>query len=156
MDGAAGGQEVIKRKLVPRWDGKPFGFSAPPRPEPWREKNWCVAELDEEYIAKMEDVLKTYEKPYIAKNLWSAWMSEAVTLHAGCAFVPAGKPEAERRGRDNRVQRCAAQPMYSARWTKAASILPFHRRRTADKFARRRAQWPSTTRKQQTIHLVMD
>ncbi len=25
---------------------------------------WCVAELDEEYIAKMDDVLALYEKPY--------------------------------------------------------------------------------------------
>jgi len=25
---------------------------------------WCVAELDDEYIAKMEDVLALYEKPY--------------------------------------------------------------------------------------------
>jgi hypothetical protein len=24
---------------------------------------WCVAELDEEYIRKMEDVLAVYEKP---------------------------------------------------------------------------------------------
>ena len=24
---------------------------------------WCVAELDEEYIRRMEDVLKLYEKP---------------------------------------------------------------------------------------------
>ena len=25
---------------------------------------WCVGELDEEYIASMEDVLAVYEKPY--------------------------------------------------------------------------------------------
>jgi hypothetical protein len=25
---------------------------------------WCVAELDDEYIGKMEDVLALYEKPY--------------------------------------------------------------------------------------------
>ena len=25
---------------------------------------WCVAELNEDYIAKMEDVLETYEQPY--------------------------------------------------------------------------------------------
>ena len=25
---------------------------------------WCVAELDDDYIAKMEDVLATYERPY--------------------------------------------------------------------------------------------
>ena len=24
---------------------------------------WCVGKLDEEYIAKMEDVLKIYERP---------------------------------------------------------------------------------------------
>jgi hypothetical protein len=26
------------------------------------EKIWCVAELDEEYIRRMEDVLKLYER----------------------------------------------------------------------------------------------
>ncbi len=25
---------------------------------------WCVAELNEDYVAKMEDVLETYERPY--------------------------------------------------------------------------------------------
>ena len=25
---------------------------------------WCVPELSDEYIAKMEDVLETYEQPY--------------------------------------------------------------------------------------------
>jgi hypothetical protein len=25
---------------------------------------WCVAELDDAYIAQMEDVLALYEKPY--------------------------------------------------------------------------------------------
>ena len=32
--------------------------------KPWREKMWCVAELDDEYIERMEDVLKVYERPY--------------------------------------------------------------------------------------------
>ena len=27
------------------------------------KKMWCAAELDEQYIAKMEDVLALYEKP---------------------------------------------------------------------------------------------
>jgi len=31
--------------------------------KPWREKMWCVAKLDEEYIARMEDVLGLYERP---------------------------------------------------------------------------------------------
>ena len=25
---------------------------------------WCVAELNDQYIAKMEDVLEIYEKPF--------------------------------------------------------------------------------------------
>ena len=32
--------------------------------KPWREKMWCIPELDDEYINKMEDVLKVYERPY--------------------------------------------------------------------------------------------
>lgn len=30
--------------------------------KPWLQKMWCVPKLDEEYIARMEDVLDTYEK----------------------------------------------------------------------------------------------
>ena len=28
--------------------------------KPWREKMWCIPELDDEYINKMEDILKVY------------------------------------------------------------------------------------------------
>lgn len=36
--------------------------------KPWREKMWCVANLDEEYIQRMENVLARYEKPYDQSN----------------------------------------------------------------------------------------
>ena len=32
--------------------------------KPWREKMWCVPTLDDEYINRMEDILKIYERPY--------------------------------------------------------------------------------------------
>ena len=32
--------------------------------KPWRQKSWCVPDLDEEFIERMEDVLKIYEKDY--------------------------------------------------------------------------------------------
>jgi hypothetical protein len=35
---------------------------------------WCVAELDDEYIAKMKDVLALYEKPYRSAEPVFAWM----------------------------------------------------------------------------------
>src|SRR5579862_4056498 len=47
------------------WGEKPSGFCS------WTttssrggKKMWCVAELDDEYVGKMEDVLEIYEKPY--------------------------------------------------------------------------------------------
>lgn len=32
--------------------------------KPWREKMWCVPELDEQYIERMEALLDLYEKPH--------------------------------------------------------------------------------------------
>lgn len=34
--------------------------------KPWQEKMWCIAELDAQYIERMEDVLDVYERPYDA------------------------------------------------------------------------------------------
>ena len=32
--------------------------------KPWQEKMWCIGELNEEYIRRMEDVLDVYARPY--------------------------------------------------------------------------------------------
>ena len=36
--------------------------------KPWQQRSWCVPDLDQEFIERMEDVLKIYEKPYDAVN----------------------------------------------------------------------------------------
>jgi transposase len=36
--------------------------------KPWQEKMWCIGNLDEEYIKKMEDVLDVYARPYTEKK----------------------------------------------------------------------------------------
>lgn len=36
--------------------------------KPWREKMWCIEELNEEYIERMEDILDVYELPLDAKR----------------------------------------------------------------------------------------
>src|SRR4030095_14671095 len=47
------------------WEEKPSGFcSSTTISSRGGKKMWCVAELNDEYITKMEDVLETYEKPY--------------------------------------------------------------------------------------------
>jgi transposase len=32
--------------------------------KPWQEKMWCIGQLDEEYIRRMEDVLDVYQRPH--------------------------------------------------------------------------------------------
>ena len=32
--------------------------------KPWQEKMWCIGEIDDEYLERMEDVLEVYERPY--------------------------------------------------------------------------------------------
>ena len=34
--------------------------------KPWLAKEWCIPEASAEYVAKMEDVLGVYERPYDA------------------------------------------------------------------------------------------
>lgn len=36
--------------------------------KPWQEKMWCVGEITEEFVERMEDVLDVYERPYDPKN----------------------------------------------------------------------------------------
>ena len=43
---------------------------------------WCVAELDDGYIARMEDVLETYEKPRDLAEPVLCLDEKPVTLHA--------------------------------------------------------------------------
>jgi hypothetical protein len=42
---------------------------------------WCVAKLDEEYIARMEDVLRLYEKPLSASEPVVCIDEKPVVLH---------------------------------------------------------------------------
>ncbi len=43
---------------------------------------WCVAELTEDYIDKMEDVLETYEQPYHPQEPVVCLDEKPITLHA--------------------------------------------------------------------------
>jgi hypothetical protein len=49
---------------------------------------WCVAELNDQYIAKMEDVLETYEKPYDPQEPVVCVDEKPVTLHADVRRIP--------------------------------------------------------------------
>ena len=66
---------------------------------------WCVAELDEEYIQRMEDILAVYEKPLSEREPVVCVDEKPVVLHQDIR-----PPQAMRPGRvaqrDGEYQRC--------------------------------------------------
>jgi hypothetical protein len=64
-----------------------------------------VAELDDDYIAKMEDVLETYEQPYDPQEPVVCLDEKPFTLHADVR--PPSPAQSGREARpDNEYQRC--------------------------------------------------
>jgi hypothetical protein len=117
---------------------------------------WCVAELNEDYIAKMEDVLETYERPYDPKEPVVCLDEKPVTLHADVRLASPAVPGREAR-RDNEYQRCGTANVFCAVEPKAGRHFTFPTPdRSAFQFAQvvyhLAIQYPEA----ETIHIVMD
>jgi hypothetical protein len=115
-----------------------------------------VADLNEEYIAKMEDVLETYEKPYDAKQPVVCLDEKPVTLHADVRPASPAQPGREAR-RDNEYERCGTANVFCVVEPKAGRHFTFP---TADRsgfeFAQVVFHLALKYPKAETIHLVMD
>jgi hypothetical protein len=74
---------------------------------------WCVAELNEEYIAKMENVLRVYERPYNPSEPVVCLDEKPVTLRADVHPTLPAKPGREVRRDNEYKRRGAARPMFS-------------------------------------------
>jgi hypothetical protein len=117
---------------------------------------WCVAELNDAYIAKMEDVLETYEKPYDPAEPVVCLDEKPVTLHAEVRPASPVAPGREAR-RDNEYERrgtanvfCAVEPKAGRHFTFATPD------RCAFEFARVACELALQYPEAKTIHLVMD
>src|SRR5947199_8875991 len=84
---------------------------------------WCVPELEEDYIRKMEDVLETYEKPYYPAEPVVCLDEKPVTLHADVRQPSPAVPGREAR-QDNEYERrgtanvfCAVEPKAGQHFT---------------------------------------
>ena len=108
---------------------------------------WCVAELNEDYIAKMEDVLETYEQPYDPQQPVVCLDEKPVTLHADVRRGSPAVPGREAR-RDNEYERCGTANVFCAVEPKQAATSPSPRR-IARHFSSRRSffSWPFGTPK---------
>jgi hypothetical protein len=117
---------------------------------------WCVADLDEEYITKMEDVLETYERPYDATQPVVCLDEKPVTLHADVRPASPAKPGREAR-RDNEYERCGTANVFCAVEPKAGRHFTFPTPdRSGFEFAQVLFQLALQYPDAKTIHLVMD
>jgi hypothetical protein len=72
---------------------------------------WCVAELDEQYIARMEDVLAVYEKPLSAREPVVCVDEKPVVLHQEVRPPVAMQPGRVAR-RDSEYRRCGTANVF--------------------------------------------
>lgn len=117
---------------------------------------WCVAELNEEYISKMEDVLEVYERPYNPDEPVVCLDEKPVTLHADVRPVSPATPGREAR-RDNEYERRGTANLFCAVEPKAGRHFTYPTpNRSAVEFAQvafdLAVQYPAA----QTIHLIVD
>jgi transposase len=117
---------------------------------------WCVADLNEEYIDKMEDVLKTYERPYDATQPVVCLDEKPVTLHADVRPASPAKPGREAR-QDSEYERCGTANVFCAVEPKAGRHFTFPTPdRSGFQFAQVLFHLALQYPKAETIHLVLD
>ena len=117
---------------------------------------WCVAELDPEYIAKMEDVLALYERPYDPREPVLCLDEKPVSLHADVRPPRPARPGHVAK-RDNEYRRCGTANLFAVVEPKAGRHFTCATAdRSAPQFARvvRRvvAAYPTA----RTLHVVWD
>jgi hypothetical protein len=117
---------------------------------------WVVADLDEDYIAKMEDVLGLYERPYDPQQPVVCLDEKPITLHTDLRPPSPAIPGREAR-RDNEYQRngtanvfCAVEPKAGRHFTFATPD------RSAFEFANVAIEIALQYMQAKTIHLVLD
>ena len=117
---------------------------------------WVVADLDEDYIAKMEDVLEVYERPYDPQEPVVCLDEKPVTLHADVRPASAAIPGREAR-RDNEYERCGTAYVFCAVEPKAGRHFTFPTPdRSGFEFAQVAVALALAYPTAKTIHLVMD
>jgi hypothetical protein len=117
---------------------------------------WCIADLNDEYIEKMEDVLEVYERPYDAAEPVVCLDEKPVTLHADIRSVRPAVPGRETR-RDSEYERCGTANTFCAVEPKAGRHFTTPTPdRSAFQFARFLCDLAMEYPDAKTIHLVMD
>lgn len=117
---------------------------------------WCVAELAEEYIGKLEDVLEVYEKPFSAMEPVVCVDEKSVTLRDDVRDPLPLKPGSVAK-RDCEYERCGTANVFCGMEPKAGQhftkVTPG---RCSPEFADFLHSIASHYPQAETIHLVLD
>ena len=117
---------------------------------------WVVADLDEDYITKMEDVLEVYEQPYDPQEPVLCLDEKPITLHADVRPASPAAPGREAR-RDNEYERCGTANVFCAVEPKAGRHFTFATPdRSGFEFAQVAVSLALAYPDANTIHLVLD
>src|SRR6516165_11164156 len=117
---------------------------------------WVVADLDDDYIAKMEDVLELYERPYDSQQPVICLDEKPITLHADLRPPSPALPGREAR-RDNEYERNGTANVFCAVEPKAGRHFTFPTPdRSGFEFAQVVVSLALAYPEAKTIHLVMD
>jgi hypothetical protein len=117
---------------------------------------WCVAELDEQYIERMEDVLAVYEKPYDPAEPMICLDEKPISLHAE---VRPARPAAPGHiaKRDNEYKRCGTANVFGVVEPKAGRHFTCATpNRSAVEFAKMVGLVVESYPSARTIHVVWD
>ena len=117
---------------------------------------WCIAELDDDYIKKMEGVLEVYEQPLSAAEPVVCVDEKPVTLHQEVRDPIPMKPGSVAK-RDSEYQRCGTANVFCGIEPKAGvhftRVTP---NRSSPEFADFIESIANHYPQAETIHLVMD
>lgn len=115
-----------------------------------------MAELNEDYIAKMEDVLEVYERPYNPREPVVGLDEKPVTLHADVRPASPAKPGREAR-QDNEYERRGTANIFCAVEPKAGRHFSFATPdRSGFEFAKVAFELALPYQAASTIHLILD
>src|SRR5260370_27045013 len=117
---------------------------------------WCVAELDDEFIARREDVLAMYEKPLSVREPVVCIDEKPVVLHEEVRPPVAMQPGRVAR-RDAEYRRCGTANVFCGVQPKAGRhFTKVTRNRCSPEFADYLLDIAVDYPEADTIHLVMD
>ncbi len=117
---------------------------------------WCVADLTDEYLEKMEDVLEVYEKPYNPAEPVVCIDEKPISLHDDVRPARPMAPGKIKRP-DNEYKRCGTANVFCAVEPKAGKHFTLATpNRSAAQFAQAMETIVASYSTAETIHMIMD